>query len=86
MPIAEIWALLPDLDSRELPKSKPAPKDIMIEPKIAPRVLKDLPSLEVLGVQVAFNYPDCGAGLWEMAERQQLRYRCQTSHGVTFSI
>jgi predicted RNA-binding Zn-ribbon protein involved in translation (DUF1610 family) len=43
----------------------------MIEPQIAPRVLKDSPSLEILGVQVAFNCPDCGAVIWQMAKIEE---------------
>lgn len=86
LPIAQMGALLSNLVSRELPKSKPAPEDIMIEAKIAQRVLSDLPSVEALGEQVPFNCPDCGGVLWQMAEGQELRYRCHTGHAFTSSV
>lgn len=86
LPIAQMGALLTNLVSRELPKSKPAPKDIIIEAKIARRVLSDLPSVEALGEQVPFNCPDCGGVLWQMTDGQQLRYRCHTGHAFTSSV
>ncbi len=85
LPIAEMGALLSDLVTRELPDRKPAPDDIVIEAKIAQRVLSDLPSVEALGDQVPFNCPDCGGVLWEVAEAGLLRYRCHTGHAFTSS-
>ncbi len=84
-PVAEMGALLSDLVTRELPKSKTIPEDIVIEAKIAQRVLSDLPSVEALGDQVPFNCPDCGGVLWKMAEGELLRYRCHTGHAFTSS-
>lgn len=72
LPIAQMGALLSDLVSRELPKNEPAPDDIVIEAKIAQRVLSDLPSVEALGDQVPFNCPDCGGVLWQIAEGKML--------------
>ncbi len=83
LPVAGMGALLAELVSRELPENKPAPEDIVIEAKIAQRVLSDLPSVEALGDQVPFNCPDCGGVLWEMAEGTLLRYRCHTGHAFT---
>ncbi len=85
LPIAGMGALLSDLVTRELPESEDAPEDIVIEAKIAQRVLSDLPSVEALGEQVPFNCPDCGGVLWEMAEGKLLRYRCHTGHAFTSS-
>jgi two-component system, chemotaxis family, protein-glutamate methylesterase/glutaminase len=42
LPVAQMGALLADLVSRDLPVNKQAPKDIVIEAKIAQRVLSDL--------------------------------------------
>ncbi|RAU19437.1 chemotaxis protein CheB [Nitrincola tibetensis] len=86
LPIAEMGALLTDLLRRELPESKPVPEDIMIEAKIAQRVLSDLPSVETLGDQVPYNCPDCGGVLWQMKEGELLRYRCHTGHAFTASV
>lgn len=86
LPIAGMGALLSDLVSRERPANKPAPEDIVIEAKIARRVLSDLPSVEALGDQVPYNCPDCGGVLWQMAEGEFLRYRCHTGHAFSASV
>jgi two-component system chemotaxis response regulator CheB len=31
----------------------------------------------------ALTCPECGGGLWEMRERQPLRFRCHTGHAFT---
>ena len=79
-------ALLSDLVRREPPESKQAPKDVVIEAKIAQRVLSDLPSIEALGAQVPYNCPDCGGVLWKMTEGKLIRYRCHTGHAFTSSV
>lgn len=86
LPIAGMGVLLSNLVRRKLPKSKQVPKDIVIEAKIAQRVLSDLPSVEALGEQVPFNCPDCGGVLWQMAEGKLLRYRCHTGHAFTSAV
>ena len=86
VPVAQMGALLSDLVSRELPANKPAPDDIVIEAKIAQRVLSDLPSVDALGDQVPYNCPDCGGVLWQIAEGDSLRYRCHTGHAFTSSV
>ena len=86
LPIAEMGALLSDLVERELPENEPAPDDIVIEAKIAQRVLSDLPSVEALGNQVPYNCPDCGGVLWQMKEGEFIRYRCHTGHAFSSSV
>ena len=86
VPIAGMGALLSDLLRRQLPESGPVPEDIMIEAKIAERVLSDLPSVEALGDQVPYNCPDCGGVLWQIEEGSILRYRCHTGHAFTSSV
>ncbi|WP_417582965.1 chemotaxis protein CheB [Nitrincola sp.] len=86
LPVAEMGAVLSDLLSRELPENKPVPEDIIIEAKIAQRVLSDLPAVEALGDQVPYNCPDCGGVLWQMTEGKLLRYRCHTGHAFTSSV
>ncbi|MFN2349421.1 MAG: chemotaxis protein CheB, partial [Thioalkalivibrio sp.] len=86
LPVAQMGALLSDLMSRELPANKKPPADIVIEAKIAQRVLSDLPSVEALGDQVPYNCPDCGGVLWQIAEGNILRYRCHTGHAFTSSV
>lgn len=84
--LPEMGALLSKLLERKPGKNKPAPKDILIEAKIAKRVLSDLPSVEALGEQVPFNCPGCGGVLWEVAKGTALRYRCHTGHSYTAPV
>jgi two-component system, chemotaxis family, protein-glutamate methylesterase/glutaminase len=86
VPLAEMGALLTKLLGRPARKAKPVPRDIVIEARIAERVLSDLPSVEAVGEQVPFNCPGCGGVLWEVAEGGVLRYRCHTGHAYTSSV
>lgn len=83
LPIAEMGDLLNKLIPRKLGKSKPTPEDIVIESKIAKRILSDLPSVNALGEQVPFNCPGCGGVLWQVDKKQDLRFRCHTGHAYT---
>ncbi|WP_111640298.1 chemotaxis protein CheB [Marinimicrobium alkaliphilum] len=85
VPLAGMGMLLSDLLKRELPERAPAPEDIVIEARIAQRVLSDLSSVEALGEQVPFNCPDCGGVLWKVTEGEILRYRCHTGHAFSAS-
>lgn len=86
VPLAEMGALFAKLLDRPVRKDKAVPKDIVIEAKIAERVLSDLPSVEAVGEQVPFNCPGCGGVLWEVAKGQALRYRCHTGHAYTSPV
>jgi two-component system chemotaxis response regulator CheB len=83
LPIAEMGGILYELVSRKLGKLKRVPNDIIIEAKIAERVLSDLPSVNALGDQVPFNCPNCGGVLWKTGLGVSLRYRCHTGHAYT---
>ncbi|MEX2349535.1 MAG: chemotaxis protein CheB [Flavobacteriaceae bacterium] len=83
LPISEMGALLYKLIPQKLRKSKPVPKDILIEAKIAARVLSDLSSVNKLGEQVPFNCPGCGGVLWQIDTDESLRFRCHTGHAYT---
>ncbi len=86
LPIACMGALLSELARGNPPRRQPPPEDVVIEAKIAQRVLSDLPSVETLGDQVPFNCPDCGGVLWQMKEGDVLRYRCHTGHAFTSAV
>jgi len=86
VPLSEMGSLLTMLCQKKRGKRKAVPEDILIEAKIAERVLSDLPSVEALGEQVPFNCPGCGGVLWEMAEGDSLRYRCHTGHSFTAPV
>ncbi|MCF2518853.1 chemotaxis protein CheB [Dyadobacter sp. CY351] len=83
LPIMEMGGLLYQLLAAEPEKSGPVPKDILIEAKIAKRVLSDLPAVNSLGDQVPFNCPGCGGVLWKVDKGPLTRYRCHTGHAYT---
>lgn len=86
LPIAGMGALLSRLARGTPGTRQPPPEDVVIEARIAKRVLSDLPSVERLGDQVPFNCPDCGGVLWQMKEGDLLRYRCHTGHAFTSAV
>lgn len=83
LPISEMGALLYRLIQQKLRKSKPIPSDILIEAKIAERILSDLSSVNIVGDQVPFNCPGCGGVLWKVEKDSNSRYRCHTGHAYT---
>lgn len=83
LPIAEMGALLSTIIPRNLENKKPVPDDVLIEAKIAERVLSDLSSVNKLGDQVPFNCPGCGGVLWKVGTDSDLRFRCHTGHAYT---
>ncbi len=86
VPVAQMGGLLDRLVRRKPSKRTLPPKDIVIEAKIAERVVSDLQSVETLGEQVSFNCPNCGGVLWEMGQPKHLRYRCHTGHSFTAPV
>lgn len=83
VPLAQMGALLEKLAVRNVGVSKKPPEDLVIEAKIAQRVVSDLKSVEALGTQVPFNCPDCGGVLWQMKHGDLPRYRCHTGHAFS---
>ena len=83
LPISEMGALLIKILPRKLPKSKPVPENVLIEARIAERVLSDLSSVNDLGDQVPFNCPGCGGVLWKVGKDPDLRFRCHVGHSYT---
>ncbi len=83
LPIAQMGALLSELIPQKLRKRTPVPNDVLIEVKIAQRVLSDLSSVNTLGDQVPFNCPGCGGVLWQVGKDSSIRFRCHTGHAYT---
>lgn len=83
LPLVEMGALLSAIISQKSQKSKIIPDDVLIEAKIAERVLSDLSSVNKLGDQVPFNCPGCGGVLWKVGTDSDLRFRCHTGHAYT---
>jgi two-component system, chemotaxis family, protein-glutamate methylesterase/glutaminase len=86
LPLAQMGAVLSRLAGLVPGRRRPAPEDVVIESKIAQRVLSDLPSVETLGEQVPYNCPDCGGVLWQIKDGDLLRYRCHTGHAFTSAV
>jgi len=86
LPISSMGDLLSELTRQKLATRKLPPDDMVIEARIAQRVLSDLPSVQALGDQVPFNCPDCGGVLWQIKEGDLLRYRCHTGHAFTSAV
>lgn len=83
VPLSQMGSLLEKLAAREVGVSRKPPADLVIEAKIAQRVVSDIKSVETLGSQVPFNCPDCGGVLWKMKHGDVLRYRCHTGHAFS---
>lgn len=83
LPISEMGALLLKIIPGKLPQNKPVPNDVLIEAKIAERVLSDSSSVTNLGDQVPFNCPGCGGVLWKIGGDSDMRFRCHTGHAYT---
>ncbi|MVN21615.1 chemotaxis protein CheB [Mucilaginibacter arboris] len=83
VPLSEMGSLLEQLVAMAPEASGPVPEDILIEAKIAARVLSDLTSVNALGNQVPFNCPGCGGVLWQVDEGPALRFRCHVGHAYT---
>lgn len=83
LPLSEIGGVLYELIAKKPGKRKAIPKDILLEAKIAKRVLSDIPAVNALGDQVPFNCPGCGGVLWQIDKGSSLRYRCYTGHAYT---
>ncbi len=83
LPISEMGDLLYRLIPQKLRKSIPVPNDVLIETKIAERVLSDLAAVNKVGDQVPFNCPGCGGVLWKVDKDNNARYRCHTGHAYT---
>ncbi|MFN3844895.1 MAG: chemotaxis protein CheB [Paracoccaceae bacterium] len=86
LPIAGMGELLSRLARMTPAPRVPAPEDLVIEARIAQRVVSDLPSVEAVGDQVPFNCPDCGGVLWQMGAGDFLRYRCHTGHAFSSAV
>lgn len=86
LPVANMGGLLSQIAQIRPAPRTPPPEDVVIEARIAQRVLSDLPSVQTLGDQVPYNCPDCGGVLWQIKDGDLLRYRCHTGHAFTSSV
>lgn len=83
LPISEMGNVIYQLLTAKPAKQQKVPQDIVIEARIAKRVLSDLGAVNALGDQAPFNCPGCGGVLWKIGEGLLLRFRCHTGHAYT---
>ncbi|MGI8582845.1 MAG: chemotaxis protein CheB [Chitinophagaceae bacterium] len=70
------------------PEEKPAPDDVIIESRIAERVVVDYENVKQLGEKSIYACPDCGGGLWDITKAGDdkgsvVRYRCHIGHSYS---
>jgi two-component system chemotaxis response regulator CheB len=82
-PIAEIGALLARLAATPAGPSGEIPADICYEAAVAAQELDDMHRETQIGTPSPFSCPECGGGLWELADGSLLRYRCHLGHAYT---
>lgn len=85
LPLAGLGSLLVTLAREPVGKRVPVPTDVLLEARIAERVLSDVAAVNELGDQVPFSCPDCGGMLWQM-KKGNARYRCHTGHTFTAKV
>jgi two-component system chemotaxis response regulator CheB len=83
VPIAAMGGLLAQLAARPAGPQPEIPADICFEAAIAAQELDDMPRETQIGAPSPFTCPECGGGLWELADGGMLRYRCHLGHAFT---
>lgn len=82
-PIAAMGALLARLAAAPADRTPEIPRDVCLEAAIAAQELQDMTRERQLGALSPFSCPECGGGLWELADGSMLRYRCHLGHAYT---
>lgn len=87
LPLSEIASLLARLVREEFPVEEegayPVPDDMELENSMA-KVDPDTPkSVEKLGHPSGFTCPECDGPLWEIRDKEVLRFRCRVGHAYT---
>jgi two-component system chemotaxis response regulator CheB len=83
VPASELADLLNRLVREPAAASPPVPAEIQLEVAIAAREAAGMEIDEQLGSKSPFTCPDCDGVLWQMNDRQVLRFRCHVGHAVT---
>ncbi len=85
LPLARIPAALLQLVGRTLvpaPARAAQPEPLQREQDLF-EGRQVMENLSAVGQLSSVTCPDCGGGLWELDEKQPLRYRCHTGHAFT---
>jgi two-component system chemotaxis response regulator CheB len=83
LPLSRIPPLLDRIVRQEAERGGAVPEDMELEAKMA-RIDPSTPTnVARLGTPSAFTCPECAGPLWEMEERDLLRFRCRVGHAYT---
>jgi len=87
LPLSEIAPLLARIVREEVPAEEegayPVPDDMELESRMA-RIDSTTPeNVEKLGHPSGFTCPECEGPLWEIRDREVLRFRCRVGHAYT---
>jgi two-component system chemotaxis response regulator CheB len=82
-PISGMGALLASLAGRPAGTTPKIPTEICLEAAIAAQELQEMTREDQLGTPSPFSCPECGGGLWELADGSMLRYHCHLGHAYT---
>lgn len=77
--LASMGGVLSGLLLRELAETA-APPDVRAEAQIAEKTVVGYENVSFLGEKSIYACPDCGGGLWKIADDGFTRYRCHIGH------
>jgi two-component system chemotaxis response regulator CheB len=80
LPVSGIAPLLLTLVSDPANEDCPAPSEMETEVKIATGEITDLEAIEKFGKPSEFTCPQCQGVLWELNDKDLLRFRCKSGH------
>jgi two-component system chemotaxis response regulator CheB len=80
LPLSGIAPLLLNLASDAANEDRPAPSDMEMEVKIATGEANAPGAIEQLGKPSEFTCPECKGVLWELNDKDLLRFRCRSGH------
>jgi two-component system chemotaxis response regulator CheB len=80
LPLSDIAPLLSNLASDAANEDRPAPSDMEMEVEIATGETNAPEAIEKLGRSSEFTCPECHGVLWELNDKDLLRFRCRAGH------
>jgi two-component system chemotaxis response regulator CheB len=83
LPLAGMGKLLTKLAHETAGRAGEAPKDIVVEAKMAETIQSAIPNEEELGTPAPYGCPECGGPMWELRNDGLRRYRCHVGHAFT---
>jgi two-component system chemotaxis response regulator CheB len=82
-PLRELGALLVKLAAEPAGHQENVPPELRLEVEIAAGARQDYAPAAHLGEAAGFSCPYCHGAMWEIAEGDQIRYRCHLGHAFS---